>query len=60
MDQRVRRGILKAEGVSGQSTSVVQATTRYSTPPVLHSNIEGDQLCFLARVGPGAEVDLLC
>ncbi|XP_068497734.1 uncharacterized protein [Phaseolus vulgaris] len=31
MDQRVRRGVRKAEGVPGKSTSVVQARTRYST-----------------------------
>jgi len=60
MDQRVRRGVLKAEGVSGQSTGVVQATTRYSTSSILHGYKKDDQFGFAARAGPGAEADLLC
>jgi len=42
MDQRVRRGILKTKRVPSQSTSVVQATTGYSTLPVLRGYRKGD------------------
>ena len=60
MGQRVRRGVLKVERVPSQSTSVVQATTRYSTPLVLRSYRKGDQFSYAARAGPVAEADLLC
>ena len=55
----MRRGVCKAEGVPGQSTSVVQAKTRYPTLPIIRSYREGDQFGFAARAGPGAETDLL-
>jgi len=48
LDLGVRRGVPQAEGVLIQSPSVVQATTRYSTSPVLHCDGAGD------RFGPGA------
>ena len=54
MDQVVQRGVPQTEGIPGQSTSVVQATTRYSTSSVLRSYRAGDQF------GPGEEANLLC
>jgi len=59
MDQRVRRGVREAEGVPGQSISVVQARTRYSTLPILYSYREGDKFGSATRAEPGAEVGLL-
>jgi len=56
----VRRAVLKAGGVLGQSTNVVQATTGYSTLLVLHGYRNGDQFGFAARAGPSAEANLLC
>jgi len=55
MDQRVRRGVLKAEGVPGQSTSVVQATVGYSTSSILRGYKKGDQFGSAARVGLDAK-----
>jgi len=55
----MRRGVREAEGVLGQSTSVVQARTRYSTPPILCSYREDNQFGSVVRAGPGVETDLL-
>ena len=60
MDQGVRRGIPQVERVPGQSTSVVQAITGYSTSSVLRSYKAGDQFDLGARAGPGAEANILC
>ena len=58
MDPGVRKGVCKAEGVSGQSTSVLQARVRCSTPSILRSQREGDQFGPIARARSGAEADL--
>ena len=60
MDQRVRRGVLKAERVPSQSASVVQDTARYSTSSILRGYRKGDQLGSTTRAGLGAEADILC
>ena len=38
MDQGVRRGVPQAEGVSGQSNSVMQVAAGYLASLVLHSH----------------------
>jgi len=60
MDQRVRKGIPEAEGVPGQSASVVQPVTGYSTSSVLRSYRTGEQFGPCARAGLGTKANLLC
>jgi len=58
MDPGVQRGVRKAEGVLGQSTSVVQAKVRYPAPPILRGHREGDQFGPIAGARPSAKADL--
>ena len=60
MDQGVRTSVPQIEGVPGQSTSVVQARTRYSTSSVLRSYRASDQFGPGAKAEPSAETNLLC
>ena len=56
----MRRGVPQAEGVPDQSSSVVQTTTRFSAPPVLHCDGVGNQFDPRAGVGPSAKAYILC
>ena len=60
LDQGVRGDVPQAEGVPGQSLSIVQATAGYSALPVLRGNGAGNQFSPCAGTGPGAEAYILC
>jgi len=56
----VRIGVPQAEGVLGQTPSVVQAAAGYSASFVLRIYRMGDQFGPCAGTGPSAEANILC
>ena len=58
VDPGVRRGVCEAEGVLGQSTSIVQTKARYPTLPILRGHGEGDQFGPITGARLGAKTDL--